>query len=86
MGATQADAIRRFVNDRYIEPARSAKTGQVSVRAGTVHAEMKLKDRMPAVASALGSTRFEKEYRVRCVARTGPHNGSNLELTFEIEP
>ena len=48
---------------------------QVTVRAADVYTGMKLKDRMPAVASALGAKVFETTYRVRCVGRTGPHNG-----------
>ena len=83
---TQADAIRQFVNANKIEPARAAGTKQVIVRAGDVHKEMSLKDRMPAVTSALGATSFETEYRVRCIDRTGPHNGANMTFTFEIQP
>ena len=83
---TQADEIRAFVNATYIAPARTAGTRRVQVRAGTVHAQMKLRDRMPAVASALGATTFETTYRVRCVERQGPHNGANLTFTFELLP
>ena len=82
----QADLIREFVNSRYIEPARAARTTRVTVRAGDVHREMQLKDRMPAVASALGAKAFETTYGVKCVERTGPHNGANLTFTFEVEP
>jgi 5-methylcytosine-specific restriction protein B len=82
----KADAIRQFVNAQFIEPARLAGTKQVTVRAGDVHAAMHLKDRMPAVASALGAKTFETDYRVRCVSRAGPHNGANLTFTFEVQP
>lgn len=82
----QASAIRQFVNDQIIEPARRRGITQVIVRAGDVHVAMGLKDRMPAVASALGAQTFEVEYRVRCLARTGPHNGANLTFTFEVQP
>jgi hypothetical protein len=37
----------------------AAGTKQVSIRAGDVHTAMKLKDRMPAVATASGRTRAE---------------------------
>jgi hypothetical protein len=84
MGGTQADSIRAFVNTTYISPARKAGKKQVTVRAGDVHSAMKLKDKMPAVASALGATTFETTYQVRCTARTGPHNGANLTFTFEL--
>lgn len=83
---THAEEIREFVNKTYIEPARVAGTKLVTVRAGTVHSDMKLRDRMPAVASALGASTFETAYRVKCLSRTGPHNGANLTFTFEVEP
>lgn len=82
----QADLIREFVSTRYIEPARATGTKHVTVRAGDVHRDMQLKDRMPAVASALGAKAFETAYRVKCIGRTGPHNGANLTFTFEVEP
>ena len=41
---------------------------------------------MPAVTSALGANVFEAKYRVKCIARSGPHNGANLLFTFDIEP
>jgi 5-methylcytosine-specific restriction protein B len=74
------------VNSQYIEPARTAGTKQVSIRAGDVHTAMKLKDRVPAVASDLGAKTFETAYRVRCLGRTGPHNGGNLTFSYEVEP
>ena len=46
----QADLIREFVGTRYIESARAAGTKRVTVRAGDVQRDMKLKDRMRAVA------------------------------------
>ncbi len=82
----QADAIRSFVNATYIEPARAAGASQIVVRAGDVHKNMSLKDKMPAVTSALGANQFETAYRVKCVGRTGPHSGASLEFTFEIQP
>lgn len=69
-----------------MEPARAEGKSLVSVRAGTVHSDMGLKDRMPAVASALGAKLFETRFRVRCIKREGPHNGANLVLVFEVLP
>ena len=80
----QADTIRQFVDTRYIKPARSSGTKHLTIRAGDVHAAMKLKDRMPAIASALGAKVFETTYAVKCISRTGPHNGANLMFTFEL--
>ena len=86
MQMSKADAIREYVNITYIVPARAAGETQVKVRAGDVHAGMKLESRMPAVTSALGANVFEAKYRVKCVARSGPHNGAHLWFTFDIQP
>ena len=51
-----------------------------STRVGDVHTGMKLRDRMPAVAGALGAKVFETTYGVKCVGRTGPHNGAKSNL------
>lgn len=79
-----ADEIREYVLNEYIIPARSRCDSMVTVRAGDVHREMGLRDRMPSVASALGATKFEQYARVRLVRRDGPHQGANLLLTFEV--
>jgi len=80
----QANRIREYVNTTRIEPARTAGQTQIQVRAGDIHTEMGLHDGMPAVASAIGAKLFEKTHGVRCVARTGPHQGANLTFTFEV--
>lgn len=51
-----ADEIREYVLVNYIEPARRWGESTVTVRAGDVHKAMGSKDRMPAVAGALGAT------------------------------
>ena len=43
----QADEIRQYVVDNYIEPARRAGKRMVSVRAGDVHNSMGLDNRFP---------------------------------------
>lgn len=81
---TLADEIRAFVHQNYFEPARRRGEHEITIRAGDVHSAMKLVGRMPAVCSALGTDKFQKEYRVRLVRREGPHLGANLRLTFEL--
>ena len=79
-----ADDIREYVCHVYIEPARKGGEREVRVRAGDVHKEMGLCQRIPAVCSAIGSNKFQDEYRVRLVGREGPTNGSNVYFTFEV--
>lgn len=80
----QADRIRDYANRVYVEPARAQGQREVTIRAGDVHKQMRLSDQMPAVCGALGSNKFQEEYRVRRVSVDGPLNGPNCQLTFEI--
>ena len=79
-----ADRIRENVRARHIEPARQAGRETVTLRAGDVGRDMGLKNRMPAVCSALGSKLFLREARVRLVERVGPRQSTTTEFRFEI--
>ena len=81
-----ADHIREFVNKNYVLPARNTSRGRIAIRAGDVHAGMKLKDRMPLVCSALRAKVFETTCRVRFVSESGPHQGAIKVMTFDVLP
>ena len=53
-----ADRIRQHVRLRIVEPARQAGVQKVTVRAGAVVRELDVRDRAPAVCSALASKKF----------------------------
>lgn len=82
-GQSQADRIRAFVLKQIVEPARRAGENRFAVRAGDIHKQMSLQDAMPAVCSAIGSTKFQTLAGVRLVRREGPENSSTTEFTFE---
>jgi 5-methylcytosine-specific restriction enzyme B len=82
-GQSQADRIRAFVLKQIVEPARRAGEHHFVVRAGDVHKQMGLQDAMPAVCSAIGSTKFQTLAGVRLVRRQGPENSSTTEFAFE---
>jgi len=79
-----ADDIREFVFAKYIEPAHRSGISEVRVRAGDVHKEMGLSQRLPAVCAAIGAQKFEKQYGIILVQREGPANGSNAYFTFKV--
>ncbi|MBL1431142.1 MAG: hypothetical protein COA60_010035 [Robiginitomaculum sp.] len=80
----QADRIRQFVLEQYILPARTSNITEVMVRAGDVHAQMKLSHRMPAVCSAVGGKKFLNLAGVKLIRRTGPANGANVYFRFAL--
>jgi hypothetical protein len=79
-----ADEIREHVIRKHFEPARAAQKKELTLRAGDIHKELGLEQRMPAVCSVLGSNRLEREARVKRLKVEGPHNGANALFTYEV--
>lgn len=80
-----AERIRRYTNEAFIEPARTAGKVDVTVTAGDVHRDLKLKNRMPAICGALDAQGFCERYRVVLGRRTGPKQGATAKWYFSIE-
>lgn len=81
---TQADRIRTHVYENHIVPARRVGRESVEIRAGDIHAEMGLANAMPAVCSALRSSKFEDMAGVTAISVTGPQFGANVFFTFAL--
>ena len=79
-----AARIRKYVIDRHIAPARTAGAGEIRVRAGDVHGEMNLEDRMPTVCSALDTQTFLDLAGVEMEGRSGPPQGATTTFTFRF--
>ena len=81
---SQADKIRAYANKAFIEPAKRVARSEVVIVAGDVHKDLRFRNRMPAVCSALDAKRFQDDYKVVLVRRTGPHYGSTATWVFTI--
>jgi hypothetical protein len=79
-----SDQVREYCKKSYIEPARQKGLHSVTIRAGDVHSDMKFKNRLPLVCSALGTKTFEAMCGVRRTSVNGPLNGANTTFTFEL--
>ena len=79
-----SDQVRDYCKRNYVEPARQKELRFVSIRAGDVHSDLKFKNRLPLVCSALGANVFEEMCQVRRKSIDGPLNGANTVFTFEI--
>lgn len=80
----QADAIRGYVIEHFIQTARQAGRVTVLVKAAEVHAALDLENRYPAVCSALDAGKFLDAAQVTLVKRSGPRQGSRVEWVFEV--
>ena len=79
-----AEKIREHVIDAFIEPARRAGLQSVSVCAGDVHADLRLRSRMPAVCSALDTSMFRMQNGVSVIRRVGPPQSSTTTWFFSL--
>jgi hypothetical protein len=79
-----ADRIRKFVLDQKITPARREERSLIRIRAGAIHSEMNLENRMPAVCGALDADKFLEYADVGLVERSGPEQGSTVEWIFSL--
>jgi len=80
-----SDQVRDYCLNNYIMPARKRGDKTISIRAGDIHKEMNLKNRLPLVCSALGTQTFEEMANVERISITGPTNGANTIFTFMMK-
>jgi len=83
-GRSLADQIRGWVVNEVFEPARAKGHSKVSVKAGDVHRQMGLRNRLPAVCAALGSGVLLQRAGVKRVSVEGPANGATTTFTFDL--
>lgn len=81
---SQADRIRRFAFDTMIKPAREAGEAEVVIVSGDIHKAMGLQNAMPAVCSAIGSSKFNDFAGVKLIDRQGPANSSTVRFRFAL--
>ena len=81
-----ADAIRSYVIEHYISPARAAGDDKVSIRLGDIRSKMRLSEPLQSVRSALGTKIFQKQARVELLEPIHPSSGANTSCHFGIRP
>lgn len=79
-----ADLLRAFLVRRYVRPAQAQGLLEIEIRAGDVHKEIGLTNRMPAVCSVLDGKLFREQNRLELVGRSGPPQGANAVFRFRL--
>jgi hypothetical protein len=82
MSIQTAQAIRDHLRTRHFEPARRRKETLVTLRAGDIHRELGLRNRVPNVCQVMESRLLEKEAGVRVSSKQGPPSGRGTTLTI----
>ena len=73
--------IRKYMYENNIKPAKEKGEQEVNIRAGNVHKEMGLANRLLAVCSAIGAKKFAEKYGLQLMEREGPYNRANTDGT-----
>jgi hypothetical protein len=76
-----AKGIREYIRTRYLEPARKRRETLVTIRAGDIHRELGLSNRVPNVCQVMESRLLEKEAGVKVSSKQGPPSGRGTTLT-----
>jgi hypothetical protein len=79
--SANANAIRSYIRLHYLEPARLRHETLVTVRAGDIHRELGLRNRVPNVCQVMESKLLEKEAGVKVSSKQGPPSGRGTTLT-----
>jgi hypothetical protein len=82
-----AKTIREYIRVRYLEPARLRHETLVTLRAGDIHRELGLRNRVPNVCQVMESKILEKEAGVKVSSRQGPPSGrgTTLTITYSVD-
>jgi 5-methylcytosine-specific restriction protein B len=81
---TQADRIRQYVLDRYIEPARQRGDASVTIVVGPLNNEMGLNMAWPNICQALEGRKFLELAKVPAPVAEGPKQSTTRKLTFTL--
>jgi 5-methylcytosine-specific restriction protein B len=81
---TQADRIRKYVLERYIEPARRRGDESVTIVVGPLNNEMGLNMAWPNICQALEGRKFLELARVPSPVAQGPKQSTTRQLTFAL--
>ena len=81
---TQADRIRQYVLQRYIEPARQRGDPSVTIVVGPLNNEMGLNMAWPNICQALEGRKFLKLAKVPAPIAEGPKQSTTRKLTFAL--
>jgi hypothetical protein len=82
MSTSDAQSIRDHLLRRYFEPARKRRETLVTLRAGDIHRELGLRNRVPNVCQVMESRLLEKVAGVKVSSKQGPPSGRGTTLTI----
>lgn len=79
-----AERIRLCARNYYVEAARENGATEVAIRAGDLGRDMGLRDRHPAICSALGSEELQRIALVPPPTHTEPNPSSSTVFTYQL--
>ena len=82
--AKDADRIRQYVLEYYIEPAREEERGQADVLVRDVNTALGLNEAWPNICQALAGRKFQEQAQIRPPERIGADKSSATVFRFDL--
>ena len=79
---SSANDVRRYAREKYVEPAIRRGEQKIQIRAGDIHKQLVLKNRVPLVCQALESEIFLKGNNLILESKEGPPSGQSTTVVF----
>ncbi len=79
---SSANEVRKYAREKYIEPAIQRGERKIQIRAGDIHKQLVLKNRVPLVCQALESEIFLKGNNLILESKEGPPSGQSTTVVF----
>ena len=83
---SDADRIRLYALNYFIEPAREQSKSEVSIRAGELDKVMRQDNRFPNICKALEGNKFQELAEVPLPTYTEPNPSSSTTFTYTLGP
>lgn len=77
-----ADRVRGYANEKYIQPVRQNAGRTVRIKSGDIVKGLNLKNKTPNVCTALRSKIFQTIYGVQLIGEQGPPSGMSTTVVF----
>jgi len=77
-----ADRVRGYANEKYIEPVRRNSGATVRIKSGDIVKDLGLKNKTPNVCTALRSKKFQEQYGLELIEEQGPPSGMSTTVVF----
>jgi len=77
-----SEQVLKHIENTYVLPARQRGESTIRIKAGDVHRDLRLTNRVPSVCTTLSSQKLQKAMGIELIAKNGPPSGQSTTVVF----